>query len=92
MIVLEERRIVYCSGDDRTILILKQGDEVIGLNYCQGEVDINWFKANYGDIEEDLSFFYNAIAPYLGGETEVDRINQAIWAHFEYRNLKDQHQ
>lgn len=92
MIVLEERKIVYCEGDDRTIFILKQGDEVIGLNYCQGEADINWFNANYGDMEEDLSFFYNAVRVFLGGETEIDRINQAIWAHFEYKNLKDQHQ
>ena len=90
MKVLEERKIVWCEGDDRMILIVKEDDEIIGLNYCQGYPDLNWFKANYGDIEEDLSCFYNAVAPYLGGETEIDRVNQAIWAYFEYNNNKNQ--
>lgn len=92
MKVLEQRRIVWCEEDDRTILIVKEEGEIIGLNYCQGECELNWFKDNYGDYEEDLSHFYNAIAPYLGGECEIDRVNQAIWAHFEYKNLKDQYQ
>lgn len=90
MKTLEERKIVWCEGDDRMILIVKEDDEIIGINYCQGECDINWFKANYGDIEEDLSFFYNAVAPYLGGEAEIDRVNQAIWAQFEYNNNRNQ--
>ena len=90
MKVLEERKVVWCEGDDRMILIVKEDDEIIGINYCQGECEINWFKANYGDYEEDLSCFYNSVAPYLGGETEIDRINQAIWAYFEYNNNRNQ--
>ena len=74
------------------ILIVKEDDKIIGLNYCQGEVDLEWFKVYYDDIDKDLTDFYNAVSDYLVGHTEINRVKQAIWAHFEYKNLKDQHQ
>lgn len=92
MKVLEERRIVWDESNDRTILIIKKGDDIIGLNFCQGEVGLDWFKVYYDDIDKDLTDFYNAVGVYLGGHSEFDRINQAMWAHLEYRNLKDARQ
>lgn len=90
MKVLEERKIVWCEGDDRMILIVKEDDKIIGINYCQGEVDLEFFKVYYDDIDKDLTDFYNAVSDYLVGETEIDRVNQAIWAHFEYNNNRNQ--
>ena len=89
MKVLEERKIVWCKGDDRMILIVKEDDKIIGLNYCQGEVGLEWFKVYYDDIDKDLTDFYNAVSDYLVGHTEINRVNQAIWAHFEYNNNKN---
>lgn len=88
--------ILWCSNDDRFILIKRVNGEIDGLNYCQGD-DLEYFLENFNEIDEDLTNFYKAIVPYLtyegtneyDGSEEVDRINMAIWAHFEYRNLRD---
>jgi len=81
---VQSRKIVWCHADDRHILIVKYCDEIIGLDFMQGEepqgLDI------FSDGDDDLTKFYNSIAPYLGGLTEVDRINQAIWSWVEYIN------
>jgi len=85
--VVESTQIVWCPGDDRYVGITKQNDEVIGLNYMQGD-ELDVFKRDFSEIDYYLTDFYNAIESYLSGTTEFDRINQAIWAHFEYTNLK----
>jgi len=86
--VIESREIVWCPGDDRYILIIKENEAIVGLNYMQGD-ELDIFKRDFSDIDYELTDFYNAIHPYLAGESRIDRINQAIWAHFEYRNLRD---
>jgi hypothetical protein len=86
--VVESREIVWCNDDDRYILIIRSNDEVIGLNYMQGD-ELDIFKRDFSDIDYELTDFYNAIHPYLAGESRIGRINQAIWAHFEYKNLRD---
>ena len=85
--VIMSKEIVWCPCDDRHILIMKEYNEVIGLNYCQGD-DLEHFIDHYDEIDHDLTDFYNAVRFYLGGGNEVERINQAIWAHFNYKNLK----
>ena len=85
--VVESREIVWCNDDDRYILIIKENDEIIGLNYMQGD-ELDVFKADFMYIDYDLTDFFKAIEPYLVHENEVGRINAAIWAHFEYTNLK----
>ena len=87
--VVESTQIVWCHGDDRYIRITKQNDEVIGLSYMQGD-DLADFKEHFSEIDIDLTDFYNAVCDRLSGATEIDRINQAIWAHFNYRNLRDE--
>jgi hypothetical protein len=86
--VVESREIVWCDSDDRYILIIKEEDAIVGLNFMQCD-ELELFKEQYSDIDYDLTDFFNAIHPFLAGESRIDRINQAIWAHFEYRNLRD---
>lgn len=86
--VLESKRIIYCPSDDRIVLVVKEGNEVVGLNYMQGD-DLDYFKRSSLYINTELTDFFNAIEPYLRHDNEVDKINAAIWAHFEFRNLRD---
>jgi hypothetical protein len=85
--IVESREIVWCEGDDRFILIIKENYETIGLNYMQGD-ELDVFKRDFNYIDEELTDFYNSIKRHLSGINELDRINQAIWAHFEYCNKK----
>ena len=87
--VVESREIVWCPSDDRYILIIKENDAIIGLNWMQGD-ELDLFKENYNDVDEDFTDYFNAIEPYLVHENQIDSINAAIWAYFEYRNLRDE--
>ena len=86
--VLESKRIIYCPSNDRIVLVVKEGNEVVGLNYMQGD-DLDYFKHSFLYIDTELTDFFNAIEPYLVRDNELDNINAAIWAHFEFRNLQD---
>ena len=86
--VVESREIVWCPCDDRYILIIKEDDDIVGLNFMQGD-ELDIFKKEFNYVDAKLTDLYNAVAPYLGGASELDRINQAIWAYFEFRNLSD---
>jgi hypothetical protein len=85
--IVESREIVWSEENDRYILIIREENEVVGLNYMQGD-ELEVFKQWFSDIDHPLTDFYNAIKYYLSGETELDRVNQAIWAHFDYKNRK----
>jgi len=85
--IIESREIVWCNDDDRYILIIRSNNEIIGLNFMQGD-ELDVFKQDFSDIDYDLTEFYNSVQYYLSGESELDRINQAIWAHFDYKNRK----
>ena len=86
--LIESKTIVWGDQDDRYVYIEKVQDDIVGLNFMQGE-EIKLFKDHYCEGDQELTIFYNAVSVYLGGESELDRINQAIWAYVEYRNLKD---
>lgn len=86
--LLESREVIYCPSDDRIILVIKEDDDIVGLNYMQGD-DLDYFKDSFLYVDTELTDFFNAIEPYLGHDNEVDKINAAIWAHFEFRNLRD---
>ncbi len=83
--LIKSREIHWCNHDDRHVLIVRDENGIVGLNYCQGD-DLEYFEENFKDIDEDLTRFYISLDHYLNGATEIDRINQAIWAHFEYKN------
>jgi hypothetical protein len=83
--LVKSESVYWCNDDDRYIRVFKVGMEVVGINYMQGD-ELDLFEERYKDIDEDLTNFYNALSPYLNGDTEIDRINQATWAHFDYKN------
>ena len=83
-IKVEGVELIWSSTNDRYIYIKKRGNEIIELNFVQGD-DFELFKSQYCVNDEDLTNFYLATQRYLRGESELDRINQAIWAHFEYK-------
>lgn len=87
--IVESSEIVWCPNDDRYLVTFKLNDEIVGLNYMQGDELID-FRKYYCEIDRDLTNFFKAIEPYLVHEDQIDRINAAIWAHFEYRNLRDE--
>ena len=82
---VQSEEIVWSAGDDRYIMIRKEHDVIIGLNFMQGD-EFELFVEHYMDIDHDLTKFYNAILPYLSGGSELDYINEAIWAYFAYKN------
>ena len=82
---IESKEIVWCDQDDRYVYIEKEQDDIVGLNFMQGD-EIDYFKDHYLESDPKLIKFYRAIDVYLSGESELDRINQAIWAYVSYRN------
>lgn len=86
--VVESSEIVWCPSDDRYIIIFKSNGEIVGLNFMQGS-ELSNFRQYYVKVDYKLTDFYNAVTLYLDGASELDRINQAIWAYFEFRNLSD---
>ena len=83
-IKIENVELIWNSTNDRYIYIKKRGNEIIELNFVQGD-DFELFKSQYCVKDEDLTNFYLATQRYLRGESEIDRVNQAIWAHFDYK-------
>lgn len=83
--LVKSESIYWCEGDDRYVRVFKVGDEIVGINYMQGD-DLEYFESNFNSIDKSLTKFYNSIENYLNGITEIDRINQTIWAHFAYEN------
>ncbi len=83
--LVNSRNIWWCPDHDRYVLVVTEQDEVVGLNYMQGD-ELDIFLSDFSEIDPDLTKFYNSVAPYLSGEYQIDRINQAIWAYFDYKN------
>jgi hypothetical protein len=83
--LIKSESVYWCEGDDRYVRVFKEGDVVVGINYMQGDY-LKYFESNFSNIDKGLTKFYNSIEGALNGTTEIDRINQAIWAHFAYEN------
>jgi hypothetical protein len=83
--LIKSRETYWCNDHDRHVLVVRDEKGIVGLNYCQGD-DLEYFEENFKDIDEDLTRFYISLETYLNGTTEIYRINQAIWAHHEYKN------
>ena len=80
--VKESQEIIWCEYDDRYILVVKEDNKVIGINFMQSD-DLELFKKHYNCIDTELTKFYLATYRFLSGECELDRINQAMWAYVE---------
>ena len=85
--IVESKQIVWCGQDDRYVLIVRHGGCIVGLNFMQGD-ELDLFKKDFNYIDEKLTDFYIAINLSLSGESELDRVNQAIWAYLSYTELR----
>jgi hypothetical protein len=83
--LIKSKEIYWCKDDDRYVLIVRENGNIVGLNYMQGD-DLEYFESTYTNVDFELTRFYHSVMPYLNGDSEIDRINQAIWAHFDYEN------
>jgi hypothetical protein len=83
--LVSSESVYWCEGDDRYVRVFQLGDVISGINFMQGD-DYELFNDEYQGIDEDLTNFFHATKNYLSGETRIERINQAIWAWFEYNN------
>jgi len=74
-------RIEYWSNDyDRQVLIIKVGNEIVGIDFMQGD-EPHDFSDSIGT--PSILAVYNAASPYLSGDTENECVNQAINIWFE---------
>jgi hypothetical protein len=77
-------RIEYFSEEhDRRVLIIKEGNVIVGIDFMQGE-EPHDFKDSLGT--PSILMVYNANRPYLSGNDELECVNQAIWIWFELIN------
>jgi hypothetical protein len=86
--LIKSTQIYWCPGHDRHIYVVKENNDVVGLNFMQGD-EYDLFEREFTSVDEDLTDFYNALASYLNGEDEIERINQAMWAYHAYDVLKN---
>jgi intergrase/recombinase len=86
--IKKSREIIWCEADDRYILLEKEDGNITGLNYMQGEEGVDYFEDNFGESDGDLVDYYNAVCRYLGSDSELDRLNSAIWAYAVYCNSR----
>jgi hypothetical protein len=76
-----QSRIEYWSDDyDRRVLIVKVGNEIVGIDFMQGDAPVD-FTGRNGD--PTILAVYNAANPYLSGDTENECVNQAINIWFD---------
>ena len=84
-IKVQNEEIIFSHENDRYILIKKENDKIIGLNFCQGD-DFEYFVEHYMDIDHDLTNFYHVVSKFIDLPNEYDLINEVIWAWFRYKN------
>lgn len=80
--IVKSKTLHWCEDQDRFVLVTKENNQVIGLNYMQGDDSSDLEKPGL-QIDRELTKFYLILEPYLNGMTEIERINQAIWAHLD---------
>jgi hypothetical protein len=77
-------RIEYFSVDyDRQVLIIKEGNEIVGIDFMQGD-EPHDFSDSIGT--PSILKVYNASQMYLSGDTENECVNQAINIWFDLSN------
>lgn len=77
-------RIEYWSDDyDRRVLIIKEGIEIVGIDFMQGDEPYDFSESN-GD--KSILVVYNASRVYLSGDDDLECVNQAINIWFELGN------
>ena len=85
--ITKSKELHWCNDQDRFVLVTKENTQVIGLNYMQGDDSSDLERPDL-QIDQDLTRFFLILEPYLNGRTEIEKINQAIWAHLEYQDIQ----
>jgi hypothetical protein len=85
--IIKSKELHWCQDQDRHILVTKEDGFIVGLNYMQGD-DSSDLEEPCLEIDEDLTRFFLILEPYLNGRTDIEKINQAIWAHLDYQDNK----
>jgi len=62
------------------VLIVKEGNTIVGIDFMQGDEPVD-FTGSIGD--PNILAVYNAVNPYLSGDTENECVNQAINIWFD---------
>lgn len=84
-IKVQSEEIIFSLPDDRHILIKKENDVIIGLNFCQGD-ELQDLLDGYMDIDHDLTNFYRVVSVFIDLSNEYDLINEVIWAWVRYKD------
>ena len=79
----------FVPSSDRYIRIVEDEFGVVGLAYGQGN-DLEYFKEKFYEIDEDLTDFFNALECNLQGDTQLDRIDNAIWGYHNYEVIREE--
>jgi hypothetical protein len=85
--IIKSKELHWCNDQDRFVLVTKENNQVIGLNYMQGDDCSDLLQPDL-QIDQDLTRFFLILGPYLNGRTEIEKINQAIWAHLDYQDIE----
>ena len=73
----------FIPSSDRQIRVIEDEYEVIGIGYMQGEDLYDLIE-----IDLDLTDFFNALECNLKGDTQIERIDNAIWCYHNYDVLR----
>ena len=73
----------FIPSSDRQIRVIEDEYEVIGIGYMQGEDPYELIE-----IDLDLTDFFNALESNLKGDTQIERIDNAIWCYHNYDVLR----
>jgi len=87
--LIQSTQIYRCDSDDRMVIVYKQKEEIVGINYAQGvTTDLCDFMDGWGLPDEGLTKFYHDVKDLARGRdlTEIELINEIIWTHFNYEN------
>lgn len=82
-------QIYRCISDDRLVIVYKNNDCIIGINYAQdADMDYDEFVCGWSNSDEDLTEFYHHVKDLARGRnlSEIELINEIIWTHFDYKN------
>lgn len=79
----------FVPSSDRYIRVVEDEFEVIGIAYGQGD-DLEYFKEKFYETDEDLTDFFNALECNLKGDTQLDRIDNAIWCYHNYEVIREE--
>lgn len=83
--IVESKTILFIPQSDITIMVEKQADEVIGLNFMFGE-EMDEFHRNFSNNDEDLLKFYNATKLSIAANDEIELFQEVIFAYVRYKD------